>query len=1690
MVSRFRTLVPDRARSLRVASTIGLALTLLACSSGEQRDAITPAATMVSGAVTKGSTVGASISVFAFDFSGQPVGTALATTTSDANGNFQLSGLNPARAYLVRACGGAFKDESDKSGLRVVTLASNQCLESVLPAGATGVAVTPYTQALVDKIRREAVNNSFASLLNSARSIFADAIGFDVLLTLPTDPIAPSGSPQQIAYDMALGGAAATMNRLAIQSGLPGFTFEIILAFSRDLSDGRLDGQADGAAIEINGATLQDLDINTLIRLFRNNNFYAGYQDAMLVEINEDLLSRRATAEANDQPPVAVDDVYAGTPGQVLEVPAPGVLANDRDPNGLEIRARLISGPTSGELEFQPEGGFRFTPPAEADEISAQFTYVVRNEREVESEPATVTINLTRRPRIRIADAQIVEGNSGTTELSLPVRLSFATSEIVRVSFTTMDGSATAGSDYTPVSGTLLFPADTLQADIPLEILGDSDIEADERFQLQLSDPQNALIDQGVAVITILNDDFDPGPSPEPTPVPSPDPTPTPVPTSPPTPPPNQNPVANNDSLTVNEDAGITTVNVLANDSDPDGGTLSIIGVAPGSQGATTSIFSNQIRYQSAPNFNGSETFSYTISDGQGGSASAIVNVTVNPVNDPPAVAVSGPKTVSIDSPPAPITTFDINATDVDNPPLNTLIFGLTTPPSCGRFTLSGSPATGFTQQDIVNNLVAFDAFNCIGGDLVNIGMELTDGFAVVPFTFTVQVSASCTAPPSGMVAWITGDTAHTPSPQTMPPTTYDIQFARRAELVNGASAGVSAGKAAEGLQFDGVDDVVSIPDDEAWNFGSQDFTIDLWAKFASDHNPAFVANDEAPGQFNKWIFYRQGGLLQFHFNTPADPPVDIGSTAFNPVIGQWHHLAVSRASGRYTFYVDGVPVEVVTNATPIPNAAAPLTIGAAEGTFHFNGSLDEVEIFKRALSDAEINAIYRSGVSGKCKPAATSDDDGDGMQFLPELTIGTNPNNPDTDGDGLLDGQETNYLMNGTAQTFDPGDDTDPLNPDTDGDGAKDGLEVQNGTDPLIADGALYVSPFGSGSDGLSWANAFKRNSDVQISTPYTEGTGALYIFYDNNFSNGDGLLLDVANTARNPIILVGSLESGLFPPIGKAGASAINTVFNAAGDFRTTDPAACGGEPGNDAALIIRGVGQVNIQDIGFRLGRNDCSDGGGISIIDSNVRLTNVWVTESRSANSGGGIGIKCALTPCNIVIEKATISENRAGSLGGGIHSDAVNSFSLLNSIIASNTTDGGDGSGVASGAAASTVQIRNNQFLSNHNRFNYNASLGADQRAGSGSGGAIHVNLGSTATAKIDISNNLLSGNDAGLAGGGIFATAGTVDDLRIANNTIAFNRAENPLAGDDGGGIKLAGSITTGSGTVRVVNNILWYNQNENPTPGQADDNFADPSATATRVQNNIQGLAGGSDIGADPGDKPLFVQDFYLDQLDSPSVNAGDGLSAGGLDLNLRTTDASGSIFDSGLDDQGYHHDTGGLGPATGLNLLDACGDPLPTSALGCYDVLQFQARPLFGGAIQPGHRVAAYVYSFESTPSPDGMFAGTPGNCTGVPDPDCPEIVTEPAIFTLDSDPLGRLLRDTGLGTYRLKLKSKSASGDVVIHFLIDGDGVSEGTMIEQTVSVYYSSFSCGYAYGSPYYSQRPYSDPVTYCNGSAYY
>ena len=140
----------------------------------------------------------------------------------------------------------------------------------------------------------------------------------------------------------------------------------------------------------------------------------------------------------------------------------------------------------------------------------------------------------------------------------------------------------------------------------------------------------------------------------------------------------NDPPVANNDNATYDQDSGGGMINVLANDIEPDGDSLEVTEISDTSETTLSnqsSIVNNldgTITYTPASNFSGVDSFSYTVSDGSNATASATVEVTVNPTNGqmPPLVPNSNVTTTNTTNTNVTSTNATIPVTNATEIPL------------------------------------------------------------------------------------------------------------------------------------------------------------------------------------------------------------------------------------------------------------------------------------------------------------------------------------------------------------------------------------------------------------------------------------------------------------------------------------------------------------------------------------------------------------------------------------------------------------------------------------------------------------------------------------------------------------------------------------------------------------------------------------------------------------------------------------------------------------------------------------------------------------------------------------------------------------------------------------------------------------------------------------------------------------
>ena len=192
------------------------------------------------------------------------------------------------------------------------------------------------------------------------------------------------------------------------------------------------------------------------------------------------------------------------------------------------------------------------------------------------------------------------------------------------------------------------------------------------------------------------------------------------------------------------------------------------------------------------------------------------------------------------------------------------------------------------------------------------------------------------------------------------------------ASVRNGA-AHTADGRIGPGFRFDGFDDYLLVRNDKSLNVAGE-LTVALW----------FLPEATAEASLLEWGNVSAAGV---HMRTRAagsqwnslgtgvnfvDIAGDQGShviSVADPALNQWHHLAAtySRTSGRAVLYLDGIPVLEKSMGAFMPATAGALTIGRSLfGGGNFSGRLDEVRVYNRALSPAEVRAMVDSLTHGK----------------------------------------------------------------------------------------------------------------------------------------------------------------------------------------------------------------------------------------------------------------------------------------------------------------------------------------------------------------------------------------------------------------------------------------------------------------------------------------------------------------------------------------------------------------------------------------------------------------------------------------------------------------------------------------------------------------------------------------------------
>ena len=206
----------------------------------------------------------------------------------------------------------------------------------------------------------------------------------------------------------------------------------------------------------------------------------------------------------------------------------------------------------------------------------------------------------------------------------------------------------------------------------------------------------------------------------------------------------------------------------------------------------------------------------------------------------------------------------------------------------------------------------------------------------------SINIDNSCTQPVEGLIDWWPFNGS-----------TNDNAGGYDATLLEDTS--YAPGLVGQGLSFDGINDGVSLGN---W-FDYQSFSVSIWVKPGATQNAyASIINNNVSDQ-NNW------GIQQFGSQTNNYGWLgNVGYLSAN----KWQHLVITHdADGLSRSYVDGVLTNTTQSGQVNYTGSRFLRLGQSNSGNYWNGSMDEVAIYNRALTQDEIKNIYTSGTAGFC---------------------------------------------------------------------------------------------------------------------------------------------------------------------------------------------------------------------------------------------------------------------------------------------------------------------------------------------------------------------------------------------------------------------------------------------------------------------------------------------------------------------------------------------------------------------------------------------------------------------------------------------------------------------------------------------------------------------------------------------------
>jgi Concanavalin A-like lectin/glucanases superfamily len=195
----------------------------------------------------------------------------------------------------------------------------------------------------------------------------------------------------------------------------------------------------------------------------------------------------------------------------------------------------------------------------------------------------------------------------------------------------------------------------------------------------------------------------------------------------------------------------------------------------------------------------------------------------------------------------------------------------------------------------------------------------------------------------------------------------------------DGSTDKAVAGRIGGGITFDGINDYIGVNNTIFNSIGAGDFTVSAWVRNTDQTQRCSVVGKDGSGAGQRGLYFilncdhlaaSQPGMITVGIYSSDSVAYGLDTAAGVVSPNVWHHIVYRRSAGVHTIWVDAVSVSVTPNGTGLGGLTCQSTttefrIGARSYTSYedfFEGDLDHIAVYSRALSDSEIAAEFAAG--------------------------------------------------------------------------------------------------------------------------------------------------------------------------------------------------------------------------------------------------------------------------------------------------------------------------------------------------------------------------------------------------------------------------------------------------------------------------------------------------------------------------------------------------------------------------------------------------------------------------------------------------------------------------------------------------------------------------------------------------------